>query len=67
MESVVSVIRVRRGEMCALSALMGSCPRRAGKMRVVCVVRFLSGWNVRPKRLNAYTGLVALAAKSFVS
>ena len=37
---------------------------------VVCVIRVLSGWSVRlkpPKRLNGYTDLVALAAKSFVS
>ena len=40
------------------------------KMRVVCVIRVLSGWNVRRKlleRLNGYADFVALAAKSFVS
>jgi hypothetical protein len=40
------------------------------KSCVVCMVRALSGWNVRlkrPKRLDGYTDFVSLAAKSFVS
>ena len=63
------------GKYCALSALCalrgaGSESYRRRKMRVVCVIRVLSGWNVRRKlleRLNGYADFVALAAKSFVS
>ena len=60
------------GKYCALSALCalrgaGSESYRRRKMRVVCVIRVLSGWNVRLMRPIGYPDLVAPAAKSFVS
>jgi hypothetical protein len=59
------------GKSCALSALWGARARKLSatrrRMRVVCVIRALLGWNVRLKRPNGYTDFVALPAKSFVS